>query len=428
MQGLIYRQGKDIAEQYKSVRNWLLGVSEGSRHNYKVYMRKFISFSQLDPDQLLELARTDRHAVHNKLKEFWEKLREEGLASKTRSVAYTSIRSFLSWNDLPLGKSPRPFVGKVQYESYRVLEPHELSMMLHVARTGRDKALVSFLAQSGQRVGILAALRYRHVQNELERGLNPIIVDVSSELLGKEGFNVNKGGVVYRFAIGKECARFLRMSIEYRRDAGEPIDGDSWLFRSFSRFVGYAPDGRPLCVRVKDNEPSPPLSTGAIRFRVVTVAKRAGLDRVRPGPRMHGSRTLTHEIHPHIFRRWWKFRMRKGGVTDSDLLAYMMGHRNVRMSHGGAYDEFDPDYIRREYAKGEPFLTVTTNPVSYGAESPLEPKIPRPPSPSIAVGGGTVNRSRGSQCVVNEWELDAYLSSGWGYVAILPSGRIIVEG
>ncbi len=33
---------------------------------------------------------------------------------------------------------------------------------------------------------------------------------------------------------------------------------------------------------------------------------------------------------------------------------------------------------------------------------------------------------RNVQRVVNEWELDAYLSQGWRYVAILPSGRIVV--
>ena len=46
----------------------------------------------------------------------------------------------------------------------------------------------------------------------------------------------------------------------------------------------------------------------------------------------------------------------KGGVIDSDLLAYMMGHKNTELRHGGNYDEFDPDYIRREHSKAEPLF------------------------------------------------------------------------
>src|SRR6266540_2700460 len=52
-------EGKDIAEEYQSVRRWFLNLNKRSTVNYRVYMRKFIHYSQLNPDQFLDLARRD---------------------------------------------------------------------------------------------------------------------------------------------------------------------------------------------------------------------------------------------------------------------------------------------------------------------------------------------------------------------------------
>jgi len=208
------------------------------------------------------------------------------------------------------------------------------------------------------------------------------------------------------------------------------------LFRSRGRFDNrYAQDGRPIWKKVDNTDPSEPLKISAIRYRIFTVAKRAGLDRVKFGPRKYGARCVSHEIHPHIFRRWWKLQMRKGGVVDSDLLAYMMGHHNVRMRHGGNYDEFDPDYIRKEYSKAEPLLTVTTDPVSHGMENGWRPGVPVPrlenprqlaPLEKTPI----INRQPRpgqTQRVVDEAELNKHFALGWHYVTTLPSGKVIIS-
>ena len=127
--------------------------------------------------------------------------------------------------------------------------------------------------------------------------------------------------------------------------------------------------------------------------------------------------------------------MRKAGVVDSDLLEYMMGHHNLRLRHGGSYDEFDPDYIRKEYSKAEPFLTVTTDPVLHGVEKgwglgdPV-PRLERPrprqlqqkETPPIA----TRQPALESQRMVDESELNKYFGLGWQYITTLASGKIII--
>ena len=124
-------------------------------------------------------------------------------------------------------------------------------------------------------------------------------------------------------------------------------------------------------------------------------------------------------MHPHAFRRWWKNRLRHGGVVDSELLNYMMGHRP---RYGGAYDNFDTDYVRREYAKAERFLTVKSNEIPTTSSQ----AIPRTPTPN-GDQGRDASLQKGCQRVITEWELETYFGSGWHYIATLPSGRIVVE-
>ena len=114
-----------------------------------------------------------------------------------------------------------------------ILEPKEVALMINMARSVRDKAIISMLAQSGQRSGILRALRYRHVREELQNGTNPIVVSVQEALLGPDRQNTNKGQTAYRFAIGKECSRFLRIMMRDRIAASEPVDDETWLFRTY---------------------------------------------------------------------------------------------------------------------------------------------------------------------------------------------------
>jgi hypothetical protein len=73
-------------------------------------------------------------------------------------------------------------------------------------------------------------------------------------------------------------------------------------------------------------------------------ATRAGIQTTHPGTPIRGKKVLRHEIHPHMFRRFRKFQMRKAGVTDVALLEHMMGQRDRGLLHGGTYDVFDPDY------------------------------------------------------------------------------------
>jgi len=407
----------------EAVTDWLLSVGPNTRRGYMYYLRRFCEFAGLTPGQLILEGVKDRRAVHRKLKEWHAKHKSMGMASKTNLTAYTSIRSFLNWNDIPLGRTPHPFLAASQYETHRILTPNELSIMITIAPTSRDKAIISFIAQSGQRTGILSAMKYGQVREQLEKQVDPVLIRVPGDFLNGEGRNVNKIREKYEFAIGRECSMFLRLMMKDRVTAGEKITDESWLFRTYA--YREIRSGKPVPVKVKQDTTGQPMSIPSIRFRVVRAAGRAGIQATHPGRPIRGRNVLRHEIHPHMFRRWWKFQMRKAGVTDAPLLEYMIGQKDRWALHGGNYDVFDPDYIRREYARAEPFLTVLSQ--DEHVRINRAPDLPFKPLAKRWMRNVVVPSKTPPQKVVTEWELDSHLAEGWKYIATLPSGRVIVE-
>ncbi len=151
-------------KQSEPVERWLNNLRHSNAETYLHYLKRFCDYTKLNPDQLVEEAEKDSTAVHDTLKAFLRKLEPEDGASNSLQIAYMAGRSFLKWNGVKLDQMPRSYKGRVRYESGRVIEPYEVARMISYAKNVRDKAIVSFLYQSGQRVGVLMALRYRHVR------------------------------------------------------------------------------------------------------------------------------------------------------------------------------------------------------------------------------------------------------------------------
>jgi hypothetical protein len=59
-----------------------------------------------------------------------------------------------------------------------------------------------------------------------------------------------------------------------------------------------------------------------------------------------------HTVTPEVFRKYWKFQMRSGGVEDRDLLKYMMGLGKA------ASDEWPDRHLLRKYREAERKLAV----------------------------------------------------------------------
>jgi len=433
--------------QYKTVERWLNNVKPSTSKPYLHFLNRFCEYAQTDPDSLVENARSDNESVHDTLKAYRRYLESQGIASYTLQLAYNAVRSFLTWNNVKLSKTPRAFIGRTRYETDRILENHEVARMISFAPTTRDKALISTLCH-GQRVGVLPALKYGHVRQELEKHMNPLVVEVKGELIDERGINVNKSSSRYRFAIVKETSDLFRQMISERREAGEPIDDESWLFRNYSERVS----GKLL--RLSARERGHALSRDAISQIVNEAAQKAGLQVKRSiGKTINGKVKSKNEVHPHAFRRFWKRRMKDAKITDSELLDFMLGHE---LPYGSAYDKFDRETVRKEYAKAEPFLSVMFNPEiqelqeeeqlkSELARKNIDPAVEFVKHPTWtrrdrkgwmelmarqAVPREKLETSKSNEkkvLVIDEAQAMNHLNHGYEFVTVLPSGKLLVR-
>jgi integrase/recombinase XerD len=320
-----------------------------------------------------------------------------------------------------------------------VLTQEEVAKIIDAAPSIRDKALIAFLAQSGQRRVIVTALKYGHIRKDLGRERFPVIVGVPAKLLDVHGVNVNKIRRPYRFAIGYDACVYIREMIEERKRCGEEITDESWLFRSYASLRG----GK-MPMRMRKDEPGPPLSASAIVKIVDNAAKRAGLQE---------KRGKISEIHPHTFRRYFNMRLQEAGI-DPILRDFLLGHK---LPYEGAYDKYTAEYIRREWmahevdkylalrppTKFDKIRRVLETAKAMGVDlhelfeeirkydniddllHKLEVQLLEQTRKKLTYSGGMSTLHK--QKIVCEEELEKYLSEGWTVVAVLPSGKIVIR-
>ena len=96
----------------------------------------------------------------------------------------------------------------------RAPTPEEIASMIDLTDV-RGKVIVSMLALGGFRIGTLCRLQYRHVREDIERGIVPIYIHVE--------VGITKGKYHdYDTFIGREAAEHLKAYLEARRQGGFP--------------------------------------------------------------------------------------------------------------------------------------------------------------------------------------------------------------
>jgi len=156
---------------FSSVCRWLNNFDrEASKRNNLYALNLFVGYTKKSPDVLVGEAKADPEAMEDRLKEFYHYLKGCGYAAKSRTAIYGAVRSFFSWNNVKLGRRPRGFGKGVTYEARRLLKRTEIARMVDVSPSLRDKAVIAVAAWSGQREGVLRALRWGMVRRQIERG------------------------------------------------------------------------------------------------------------------------------------------------------------------------------------------------------------------------------------------------------------------
>ena len=304
------------------VTRWKSRIGESSWETYSKWWAKFCKdFDIANPSKLLELTSQDAEDVAS---EFYDRLKAEGYASTSCSGGYQTVRSFFSHNGITLGKADSKFRPTVELEPRFTPTQKQVFDLVYSIPNARDKAVAGLCFQGGQRDGIVACLKVKHIATQNWRDANIVIFDVPAFVPDMHNRNVNKWKVPYRFGVLDDVAGFVKAHLAEREGCGEVLSGESWLFRSKS-LVNR--------VRVSYGDPRvEPIKKNYVNIVVKIAARKIGIQSV-----VKGARSTRNAVHAHVGRRYFKKMMRLSGV-DPELRDFMMGHK---VKYERAYDEFD---------------------------------------------------------------------------------------
>lgn len=192
---------------------------------------------------------------------------------------------------------PFPLVRRVVYKD-RAPTPEELTRLMDIADI-RGKVLVSCLPLGGFRPGTLAQLQYRHVKEDLEKGIIPIHIHVEAEITkGKYGD--------YDTFLAQEAIDALKVYLDVRRRGTRYIPPE------------VITDSSPL-IRNAHNSNVTPITEAQIYSLIHSLYLKGGLlDGQRLGRR--------YRLWAHTLRKYFRTQLASLGV-DRDYIEYMMGHK-----------------------------------------------------------------------------------------------------
>ncbi|MEM2126593.1 MAG: tyrosine-type recombinase/integrase [Candidatus Bathyarchaeia archaeon] len=275
--------------------------SPGTLRIFATYIKRFCEWVNLKPEELVNRLQSpdprDLREFTSSLRDYVGELQALGLTPSTVRVQVSAIRSLLKANEVevPTVLLPR---SRAVYED-RAPRPEELLRLLEAADL-RGKAIISMLALGGFRLGTLAKLRYRHVKEDLERGIIPVHIHVEAEITkGKYGS--------YDTFIGAEAVEYLKLYLEQRR-RGSPsgkIPPETIM------------DESPL-IATAHNRRVRPLTRDSLTRIVENLFVKAGL-RERCGSRRY-------RLRAHSIRKYFRTQLAALGVP-ADYIEYMMGHK-----------------------------------------------------------------------------------------------------
>jgi len=429
-----------------STKTWLnTYTSSGTRKLYQLSQIQFEAFygslQQFAND--IRSGKISLDEAKGILADFYTWLDKRGLTQNTKVIRLRGILSYLAFNNIIL-KLPRHMLRKYsEKEVYYVPTKEEIYQMIMGAKKVREKAILLFLAQTGQRISILTALKVKHINFKQNP---PVVVKIPENFKDAKGKNVNKGRRWYYFLIPQETLEMLALMLKEREKYGEKITSESWLFRSYMVWK----NGKPT--NVKWNTPALPITRWGISNIIRNACKRVGLYK----------RVSNRDvIHAHTFRRFVETNLAKAEfskVTIDFIMGRSQPYETGTKYARGAYRHYDPEWLREQWIeKGvDRYLNILASERNMQASAIIETLkyLEAPPEVLNEVytllrtrginearkviskrirayirkqlyGGGLAIQRRYDRKIINESELDQY--STWEIKGILPSGKILVE-
>ena len=278
-------------------------ASPGSLYGYVDRIWRYCRRTGVAPDGLMTdvkngngVPNPERVNIHTKaLEDYIAELQDSGLSPGRVTNYAKAVKTLYRVNGVSI---VLPYLlGRKTVVKDRAPTPEELFRRLEIADL-REKVIISMPSLGGFREGTLVKLRYRHVKNDLERGLVPIHIHVEAAITKGKYHD-------YDTFVGAEAAEFLKLYLDDRRMGSpdlkmppEEITDESPLIRD-SRFKVPKPIGEKQVYKLVHN----------LYFK-------AGL--LKQGGRGYA-------LKVHSLRKFFKTQLMALGVQP-DYIDYMMGH------------------------------------------------------------------------------------------------------
>jgi integrase len=268
----------------------------------------------MEPKALLLKAKKGRlepEKVERMLREYYRFLIDQRKNAKSSAAQwYALLRSYFTVNGIDLGRFPEIGVQSV-YEKATAPSQDSVREMVQSCHSLRDRFVIAFLAQTGQRIGVLTAMK-RNMITKVASGHG--LVKVPPILRNRQGENVNELELPYTFVIGRDTMRLLREL---------PLYEGGWLLDISRRQIGRIVDEAARAVRIQQK-------------------KRTEIGR------------SWSAVHPNTFRKYWRNRMIEA-ASDRSLVIHMMGYKVPRVL--GTCEPTDENLLET-YEKAEWTLKV----------------------------------------------------------------------
>ena len=455
------REHPDITEDYllkrinkcaPKVLDWLNGYLRKATIQLALYnFPPFLDYHKVTGEQLIEIAKKKPEDIRSMLSVFRHHIMLDGKSSYTAYGTVSYVRSFLSYYGVQLKVGKNLLARVPEHEEYYTLTNDQVQKIVQYAPIARDKAVIAFLYQAGQRDAIFEALKVGHVREEIEQGKRPAVIKIPANFKTCRGRSANKLGKDYYMVIPFETCTFIKAMIEERKRWGEEITDDSWLFRTYS--VKLA--GHPI--KVNRSTPAKQAMTKKTVGKIIDHCTKAiGIFA------QHTKRKL---IHPHTFRRCFETTL--DDKLSESLLKFIMGRaiplevaHHIPSELRGAYKIYSKEYVREQWNKNDcdMALNLGTSPKLMEAykivdgmktsgmseeeinevyaligalgspeEAMKEIRKRAEDAMRLKIFGGGIRAKPKEQRIVDEGELPDLLGQGFEIVTVLPSGKLVVK-
>ncbi|WP_406662386.1 site-specific integrase [Methanolobus sp. ZRKC3] len=336
--------------KYETVREWMEIVNPrpNTRRNYLTGMLKYVKFTGLNPDELLQEADEDikkgvlprERRIKKKLVSYRNWLDSQDLAINTKLNDFSGPKSFYRSFDHELPKMPRWERSKPKEEHLDIPNKEEIRKALNVCCL-RNRAIILTGCSSGLSAEEICKLTIE----QFNKGY-----DTESEittLFIRRG----KSGQDFVTFISPEATRAIRKYLEYRNRTHNVNDPRIQVQLDKQKIYGNA--GYLFIKKNVSDEYLDTYDEGLRKLDVDGLIKAYRVLSAKAG--LSNNKGTWNLIRSHNMRRFFNTTLKNAGF-DSERGEYFMGHALDGVK--GAYYRAEADKLRDIYKAFVPYLTI----------------------------------------------------------------------